>query len=321
MQDWNLIDQLGELALGSRLKRLSDYIMREGTEVYRENGIDFEPRWFPVYYQLKEESPLGITEIASRLGVSHPAVSQTVKELEKKGMARSSKDKVDGRKRLVSLTPKAKKMLPEMEKIWEDIARAMHDTLLPHRHHLLQAIAATENEFRQKAFFDRVKEITTKRQLEEVEIIPYAPELGDYFKSINYDWITEYFELEEIDRKVLQDHKAYILDRGGEIFFARYRNEIVGTCALIKISDDRYELAKMGVLPQYRGLQIGKKLGLAAIEAAEKRGAKTLFLDSNKRMNAAIQLYYRLGFVTVNSKIEESAYQRCDITMELYFND
>ena len=46
----NLIDELGELALGSRLKRLSDRVMKDGKALYARNNIDFEPTCFPVFY-------------------------------------------------------------------------------------------------------------------------------------------------------------------------------------------------------------------------------------------------------------------------------
>ncbi len=45
----DLIKSLGELALGSRLKRLSELIMKDGIRIYRSNGIDFQPKWFPVF--------------------------------------------------------------------------------------------------------------------------------------------------------------------------------------------------------------------------------------------------------------------------------
>ena len=39
---------LGGLALGSRLKRLSDRLYRGVARIYRELDVEMEPRWFPV---------------------------------------------------------------------------------------------------------------------------------------------------------------------------------------------------------------------------------------------------------------------------------
>ena len=97
----DILKSLGELAIGSRLKRLSDVIMRDGVKIYQANGIDFQPRWFPVFYSLSQHSQLSVTEIAKKLGLTHPTVSQTLKELEEAGFisayvpfAKKSKDTI-----------------------------------------------------------------------------------------------------------------------------------------------------------------------------------------------------------------------------------
>jgi arginyl-tRNA synthetase len=47
----------GEIGMGSRLKRLSEYMMRETQTVYDEFNIDFDPYLFPTLkinkYQFK----------------------------------------------------------------------------------------------------------------------------------------------------------------------------------------------------------------------------------------------------------------------------
>ena len=42
----DLIAQLGELALASRLHRLADGLQRDVTDLYAELGLDFQARWF-----------------------------------------------------------------------------------------------------------------------------------------------------------------------------------------------------------------------------------------------------------------------------------
>lgn len=37
---------IGEIGMGSRLKRVSDYMMRETQIVYNEYNIDFDPIYF-----------------------------------------------------------------------------------------------------------------------------------------------------------------------------------------------------------------------------------------------------------------------------------
>jgi ribosomal protein S18 acetylase RimI-like enzyme len=47
---------------------------------------------------------------------------------------------------------------------------------------------------------------------------------------------------------------------------------------------------------EHPGKHIGKALGLAAIEFLKNIGAKRLWLESNRVMAPAINLYFKLGF-------------------------
>ena len=149
-----------------------------------------------------------------------------------------------------------------------------------------------------------------------VEIIEYAPEYKEHFKSLNLEWIERYFTVEDADRKSLDDPDRYILQKGGYVFFARDGEEIVGTCALIKHDSTTYELAKMGVTEKSRGRQIGKRLGLAVIEKARSVSAKSIFLETNDKLQPALALYRNLGFV-MHYPLEPSKYQRANVFMRL----
>lgn len=150
---------------------------------------------------------------------------------------------------------------------------------------------------------------------ETVEILPYQPEHQAAFRDLNVAWITRYFVLEDLDRRMLDDPQGYILDPGGYIFMARHQGRLVGTCALIKEPGGVYELAKMAVTPEAQGLGIGWLLGRAAIDKAREIGAHELELLSNRRLAPALALYRKLGFV--EAPLPPSEYQRADIRMVL----
>jgi GNAT superfamily N-acetyltransferase len=90
----------------------------------------------------------------------------------------------------------------------------------------------------------------------------------------------------------------------------------VGTCALIRMDDSTYELAKMAVSPTAHGLGIGERLGRAAITKAKALGASRLYLESNTKLVPAINLYHKLGFQKTVAGAP-SPYERCNIQMEL----
>ncbi len=313
----DILSELGELALGSRLKRLSDSIMREGSIIYQQNSLDFEPKYFTIYYLLLHDGSQSIMDLAEKLGYAHPSIIQLVKEMEVKGWILSSRDKSDKRKRVLSLSNKAKQMAPQMTRVWDDIAKALYDLLAAYDTNFLTKIEQIENALHDEPLAQRVAAVTSKRKMDNIEVVEFDPAYATYFRDINYAWINKYFQIEKQDRKVLENPKPYIIDNGGYILFAKINGEIAGTCALINLGNNHYELSKMGVFEKYQGMQIGKKLGLAIINKAKSIGAEKISLDSNKKLKPALTLYKKLGFTNVNRRSEKSLYERSNVYMEM----
>lgn len=166
-------------------------------------------------------------------------------------------------------------------------------------------------------FFDRVREQKKLRESKDVQIVEYGQEYQHDFKALNEEWISNYFVIEEADRKALDNPEEYILGKGGKILMALYNGEPLGTCALIKMDDPDYdfEIAKMAVSPKAQGKNIGWLLGRAVIGKAKEMGASKIYLESNTLLKPAINLYYKLGFRKISGR--PSAYKRVNIQMEL----
>jgi len=150
-----------------------------------------------------------------------------------------------------------------------------------------------------------------------VTIVGFKENYTDDFAQLNFEWLENYFYIEEYDKKVLNNPKKYILDEGGHILVALIDEKVVGTVALIKRANDVFELSKMAVTKEFQGLKIGQKLMDACIDYAGKTGAKRLFLDSNTKLIPAITLYHKIGFKEIPVPAN-SPYKRCNIRMELY---
>src|SRR5438045_2910635 len=133
----------------------------------------------------------------------------------------------------------------------------------------------------------------------ELTFSNYNREYAKDFKRLNLEWIEKYFVVEEHDLEQLSNPEENIIDKGGEILFAICEEEVAGVCALINTGEYEFELAKMAVSPRFRGKQIGNKLGKYAIETAKLSGAKRIWLESNRILTPAINLYMKLGFKEV----------------------
>ncbi len=307
--------QTGKMALGSRLRRLSEKFTEDAAKIYALYDIALDPKWFPVFYVLSQKEEASITEIAQIIGHSHPSVSQIVKEMSREGLTTTAKSVADARVNVVRLSEIGKQLIPKIENQYLDVTQAVEELLSEARYDLWRAIEEVEFLLASKNFCDRVREKRKARESQQIEIIDYLPEFHEDFKRLNYEWIEKYFKLEETDYQSLNHPEEKILQPGGHIFMARYSGKIIGTCALIKIDDDTYELAKMAVAEGARGKNIGWLLGQAVINKAHELGAKKIFLESNTVLEPAINLYSKLGFQRIVGR--PSPYERCNIQMEL----
>ncbi|HTI11037.1 MAG TPA: MarR family transcriptional regulator [Puia sp.] len=154
----NAINQAGILAISTRLQRLSDQIRKDGLLIYKANGIDFEPKWFPVVYSLHVKPLCSVVELAAEIGYSHPSTISLLKELEKQKLIRSSRDKADERKRLIRLTDKGKALVEQMQPIWAIMTAAVTE-LTDTTNNLMRAIDEVEEQMRQKSFFERAQRL------------------------------------------------------------------------------------------------------------------------------------------------------------------
>jgi len=309
--------QTGKVAIGSRLRMLTDKVTEDAAKIYQLYEIDVQPKWFPIFYSLSKGEEITITELAKNIGHSHPSVSKMIGEMLKKGYVTERKDKLDGRRNVIRLSSKGKEIYSKIDNQLIDVAAAIEDLSAQTQNKLWEAIEEWEFLLEQKTLLRRVMEKKKERDSLKVNIVDYTPAYKQAFKSLNEEWISTYFVMEESDFKALDHPQEYILDKGGAILVALYDGEPLGVCALIKMNDGEYdfELAKMAVSPKAQGKNIGFILASAIIERAKSLGASKIYLESNTILKPAINLYHKLGFQKIAGK--PTPYSRCNIQMEL----
>jgi DNA-binding MarR family transcriptional regulator/GNAT superfamily N-acetyltransferase len=312
-----LFEKTGKMALGSRLRLMTARITDDAAKIYELYDVEFSPKWFPVFFVLSEDGENTITEIANEIGHSQPSVSKIIQEMTGAGLVQENRESPDKRRNVVALTKKGKKVSERIKVQCADVDAAIGSIISEARHNLWEAIEEWEFLLEQKSLLRRVHEQKKLRESKDVQIVNYEDQYQTAFRSLNEEWISTYFQMEEADYKTLDNPKGYILDKGGKIFVALYNNEPVGVCALIKMNDPDYdfELAKMAVSPKIQGKSIGWLLGQAVVNAAKELGASKIYLESNTALKPAINLYQKLGFKKVVGR--STPYERCNIQMEL----
>lgn len=314
-----IFERTGKMAIGSRLRLLSQQLTDDASRVYETYGIQgFSPKWFPVFFTLFEDGERTITQIAETIGHSQPSVTKIIKEMAKAGLVKDNLKSLDKRKNVAGLTAKglaiSQQIIHELSK---DANAAVDGMIAESSHNLWEAIAEWEFMLEQKSLLKRMHEQKKLRESEHIRIVEYQTKYQSIFKSLNEEWVSKYFVMEDTDYKLLDYPKENIIEKGGKILVALYKEEPMGVCALVKMDDPEYdfELVKMAVSPKAQGKNMGYLLGKEVIKVAKELGASKLYLESNAILKPAVNLYYKLGFQKIPGR--PSPYKRADIQMEL----
>lgn len=147
-------------------------------------------------------------------------------------------------------------------------------------------------------------------------VVPYRPDHAEAWRTLNEAWIEEGgFVIEAKDRLVLGDPRGKVIEPGGHIFMIEAADgDCVGCCAIQKMSDGGFEVAKMTVAPQARGAGLSKMLMQACEEKARELGATRLYLETNSSLAPALRLYEQFGFQYL--PMRDTPYARADVFME-----
>lgn len=306
---------IGEIGIGSRLKRLSEYMMKETQVVYDSLGVDFDPYLFPTVKVILHKKEVTNTEINKSLKTSQPATTQVINKLEKKGLIVLNEHPSDKRKKVISLSKKGNDLVKDIQPLWKSIEYTIKEYTRITSDSLIEHINCLEKKFIEKNFSDAIMEHYTLNHKQQLEITNFNEQYAQYFYELNIEWLKTYFYVEPFDEEVLSKPQKYIIDKGGHIFFAKLNDEVVGTVALMPLEDDgTFELTKMAVSPKHRGYKIGQQLMTKCIDFAKENNFNKLLLYSNTKLENAIYIYRKFGFVEVQLE-ENSPYKRSDIKM------
>lgn len=304
------------LELSGKLKRLSQLVVNESKKVLFEIIQGIEQNQFLILSLLSEKDYLSVNQISSYLKITHPAAVQLLNKLIKKNYVIKYDSPDDKRITLVKLTDEGKSVFEQLKNSAEKIEISLKEIIDEVDPKFLITLNTIEEKLKTKGIFERVKEKIKEEQLKSIKIVKHDDRYNRIFKELNLVWLNKFFEVEDEDKKALEDPNEYYLKNGGEIFFALIDNKVVGTCAIKRIDKKTFELSKMAVNEEHQGKQIGKKLAFTAIGYAVEENAEKIILETSPRLVAAINLYKKLGFQIVDEPLK-TKYKRALIKMEL----
>ena len=136
------------------------------------------------------------------------------------------------------------------------------------------------------------------------------------FETLNLQWIKKYFKVEEEDTKILKNPESYVINGGGQIFFAVIDGNAIGTAAMVLTKERIFELSKMAVDSSYQGLGIGRMLINECIDFAKRKRADEIYLITNDILLPALELYNSSGF-ELDEDYDDNRYERGNTKMKL----
>lgn len=288
--------KLSYLEAASRFRRISELLYVDGDKAYREAGIRFKASWFPVYYTLAlSESPLTILQITEQIDFSHITVKNILRELEKEKLVCIEKNPADKRSKLVSLSLKGQKLIYRLKPLWISISSALKEVFQYGHPDFMNTLNRIDQQIETNPIHRRLD------QDEEdcVQIVDYNPSLKKHLHELEGPWLTEEHNghLKEEGGLVLHKPKNAHFMLGGFLFYALYRDQIVGYVELIRLDDSAFELANLNANPIYKNLEIDARLVERCICRSIENQANKLWLQTSINMTETQNIFEAFGFV------------------------
>lgn len=126
----------------------------------------------------------------------------------------------------------------------------------------------------------------------------------------------DYLILQNYDEELLHLEAKYG-PPGGRLYLAYCDQALAGCIALRQLDENRCEMKRLYVRPQYRKLHIGSVLVGKVIAEAKAIGYRYLLLDTFPFLDVAIRMYEKLGFRYIprynDSPMDSTLYMQLDL--------
>jgi len=151
------------------------------------------------------------------------------------------------------------------------------------------------------------------------EVVSSTPALHEKFAVLWVPWLKGMTgkDPEPEDLRAVGDPEAFYIKSGGALLFALQDGKPTGVVAVKNLGAGVFEFCKLVVLEQARGLGVGRALVEACIGFARDRGGRLLMLQSFRRLEVALGMYERMGFVPMTPPPEMLVLARTEVVMGL----
>jgi DNA-binding MarR family transcriptional regulator len=152
----DFVESLGLPLFAHRLRRLSEALVEDVGAWLPQAGVTAPPKAGSTLLLLAEAGPLSVTEIATRLRLTHPLIVKLARELEALGLVRADQDPADGRRRPLSLTQAGRAQAARLGDVNHALARAYGELFAEAGANALAAVEQLEAALRGRSLLTRL---------------------------------------------------------------------------------------------------------------------------------------------------------------------
>jgi len=165
--------------------------------------------------------------------------------------------------------------------------------------------------------FHPLRSRQTEHVMQNFAVVPYAPHLSSTFAEIWVPWLKSVTgkDPEPEDLIAVHDPETFYISKGGAVFFAITEGKPIAVVAVKNLNDGVYEFCKLVVLDSARGSGAGRAMVQACIEFTRQQGGRVLMLQSFKRLTVALDMYSRMGFVSMAPPAQMLVLARTEVVM------
>ncbi|UJH68814.1 GNAT family N-acetyltransferase [Allomuricauda sp. SCSIO 65647] len=152
----------------------------------------------------------------------------------------------------------------------------------------------------------------------EITIDKYSKKNEGDFERLWVSWLANSMGLtpQKEDLDEVRNPEVNYIEGGGMAFYANVNGQCVGVVAVKRLNETEYEFCKLVVNERARGQGLGKRLVQRCIDFVKEVKGSALYLQSFHKLDIAVNMYKRMGFVDCVAPRGMLVVERTEIIMK-----
>ena len=273
--------------------------------VYLSTGYTFTQ--CHVLFEIHRNEAIGLMDLVNILLIDKSNASRTLKKLVQLGLVRTSKGASDQRQKKFSLTEEGELALKSTIDLANVQVNEALANLNPAEHEqVIEGMRLYANALRK----GRLQEGYTIRRIKKKDNAQVAAVIRGVmteFAAVGEGYSIGDPEVDDMYGNYRDDDSAY--------YVIEFESKVVGCGGVARLKGGKKttcELRKMFFLPETRGRGLGRRLLLTLLDDARKFGYSQCYIETLKRMRAAVALYEKNGFERLDTALGKTGHCGCD---------